>query len=66
MLEILKDLAEVGLTRLLSGMDNVRNAIGNPFAGIDPHEIVGTRLYVNLLSQFIIANSCGNPTVTNL
>ncbi|XP_058730726.1 ferredoxin--nitrite reductase, chloroplastic [Vicia villosa] len=64
--EILKGLVEVGLTSLQSGMDNVRNPVGNPLAGIDPHEIVDTRPYTNLLSQFITANSLGNTTVTNL
>lgn len=64
--EILRGLEEVGLTSLQSGMDNVRNPVGNPLAGIDPHEIVDTRPYTNLLSQFITANSRGNPTITNL
>ncbi|XP_057493656.1 ferredoxin--nitrite reductase, chloroplastic-like [Actinidia eriantha] len=64
--EILKGLAEVGLTSLQSGMDNVRNPVGNPLAGIDPHEIVDTRPYTNLLSHFITANSLGNTAVTNL
>ncbi|XP_047181842.1 ferredoxin--nitrite reductase, chloroplastic [Vigna umbellata] len=64
--EILKGLAEVGLTSLQSGMDNVRNPVGNPLAGIDPNEIVDTRPYNNLLSQFITANSLGNPAMSNL
>nr|XP_009628648.1 ferredoxin--nitrite reductase, chloroplastic-like [Nicotiana tomentosiformis] len=64
--EILKGLAEVGLTSLQSGMDNVRNPVGNPLAGIDPEEIVDTRPYTNLLSQFITGNSRGNPAVSNL
>nr|AAN31831.1 putative ferredoxin--nitrite reductase [Arabidopsis thaliana] len=64
--EILKGLASVGLTSLQSGMDNVRNPVGNPIAGIDPEEIVDTRPYTNLLSQFITANSQGNPDFTNL
>ncbi|XP_010530781.1 PREDICTED: ferredoxin--nitrite reductase, chloroplastic-like [Tarenaya hassleriana] len=64
--EILKGLAEVGLTSLQSGMDNVRNPVGNPLAGIDPDEIVDTRPYTNLLSQYITGNSRGNPGVTNL
>ncbi|KAI3445982.1 hypothetical protein Pfo_002647 [Paulownia fortunei] len=64
--EILKGLEEVGLTSLQSGMDNVRNPVGNPLAGIDPHEIVDTRPYTNLLSQYITANSRGNPAFTNL
>ncbi|XP_027920990.1 ferredoxin--nitrite reductase, chloroplastic [Vigna unguiculata] len=64
--EILKGLADVGLTSLQSGMDNVRNPVGNPLAGIDPDEIVDTRPYNNLLSQFITANSLGNPAMSNL
>nr|XP_043619043.1 ferredoxin--nitrite reductase, chloroplastic [Erigeron canadensis] len=63
---ILKGLDEVGLTSLQSGMDNVRNPVGNPLAGIDPYEIVDTRPYTNLLSQYITANSKGNPEFTNL
>nr|prf nitrite reductase [Nicotiana tabacum] len=64
--EILKGLAEVGLTSLQSGMDNVRNPVGNPLAAIDPEEIVDTRPYTNLLSQFITGNSRGNPALSNL
>lgn len=64
--DIFQGLAQVGLTSLQSGMDNVRNPVGNPLAGIDPHEIVDTRPYTNLLSQFITRNSNGNPAVTNL
>lgn len=64
--EILKGLDEVGLTSLQSGMDNVRNPVGNPLAGIDPQEIVDTRPYTNLLSQYVTANFRGNVAVTNL
>lgn len=63
---ILKGLYEVGLTSLQSGMDNVRNPVGNPLAGIDPLEIVDTRPYTNLLSHFVTANSRGNTAITNL
>ncbi|XP_006647964.1 ferredoxin--nitrite reductase, chloroplastic [Oryza brachyantha] len=63
---ILDGLNAVGLTSLQSGMDNVRNPVGNPLAGIDPDEIVDTRPYTNLLSSFITGNFRGNPTVTNL
>nr|CAD1827019.1 unnamed protein product [Ananas comosus var. bracteatus] len=63
---IMDGLAAVGLTSLQSGMDNVRNPVGNPLAGIDPHEIVDTRPYTNLLSAFITGNFKGNPAVTNL
>lgn len=64
--EILNGLEEVGLTSLQSGMDNVRNPVGNPLAGIDPEEIVDTRPHTNLLSQFITGNFSGNPAMTNL
>lgn len=63
---ILDGLVAVGLTSLQSGMDNVRNPVGNPLAGIDPHEIVDTRPYTNLLSSYITGNFKGNPEITNL
>ncbi|KAG2654261.1 ferredoxin--nitrite reductase, chloroplastic-like [Panicum virgatum] len=63
---ILEGLRAVGLTSLQSGMDNVRNPVGNPLAGVDPDEIVDTRPYTNLLSSYITSNSQGNPTITNL
>nr|AGO67239.1 ferredoxin--nitrite reductase [Silene vulgaris] len=64
--DILKGLDSVGLTSLQSGMDNVRNPVGNPLAGIDPLEIVDTRPFTNLISQFVTANSRGNTSLTNL
>ncbi|MQL93493.1 hypothetical protein Taro_026139 [Colocasia esculenta] len=64
--EILDGLGRVGLNSLQSGMDNVRNPVGNPLAGFDPYEIVDTRPYTNLLSQFITRNGRGNPDVSNL
>lgn len=64
--EILDGLRSVGLTSLQSGMDNVRNPVGNPLAGIDPDEIVDTRPYTNLLSSYITNNSEGNLAITNL
>lgn len=64
--EILKGLEAVGLTSLQSGMDNVRNPVGNPLAGIDPHEIVDTRPFTNLISQFVTNNSRGNTSIANL
>ncbi|PKU83953.1 ferredoxin--nitrite reductase, chloroplastic [Dendrobium catenatum] len=63
---ILDGLTAVGLTSLQSGMDNVRNPVGNPLAGIDPLEIVDTRPYASLLSSFVTANSKGNLSLTNL
>jgi ferredoxin-nitrite reductase len=37
--EIMKGLEEHGLSSIQSGMDNVRNGVGSPIAGIDPHEV---------------------------
>jgi hypothetical protein len=31
-------------------MDNVRNAVGNPLAGIDPEELVDTRPYCKMFT----------------
>ncbi|ERM93470.1 hypothetical protein AMTRI_Chr04g247460 [Amborella trichopoda] len=64
--DVLEGLRGVGLSSLQSGMDNVRNPVGNPLAGFDPHEIVDTRPYTKLLTDFIIANDQGNPAITNL
>lgn len=64
--EIMKGLEAVGLNSLQSGMDNVRNPVGNPLAGIDPLEIVDTRPFTNLISQYVTANSRGNLSITNL
>lgn len=64
--EILEGLNNVGLTSLQSGMDNVRNPVGNPLAGIDPFEIVDTRPYNDELSRFITGNMKGNLAFTNL
>ncbi|KAL5705729.1 ferredoxin--nitrite reductase [Ranunculus cassubicifolius] len=64
--EIMEGLNNVGLTSLQSGMDNVRNPVGNPLAGIDPHEIVDTRPYNEELSLFITGNMKGNLAFTNL
>lgn len=64
--DIMDGLHRVGLTSLQSGMDNVRNPVGNPLAGIDPLEIVDTRPYTKLLSDYITANSLGNIAITNL
>ena len=64
--EIMKGLEAVGLNSLQSGMDNVRNPVGNPLAGIDPLEIVDTRPFTNLISQYVTANSQGNLSISNL
>ncbi|KAL2634637.1 hypothetical protein R1flu_006116 [Riccia fluitans] len=64
--EILDGLRRVGLTSLQSGMDNVRNAVGNPIAGIDPHEIIDTRPHILALNDYIVNRGNGNLEITNL
>ncbi len=36
-------LQTVGLSAVMTGMDNVRNMTGSPIAGIDPHELLDVR-----------------------
>jgi len=61
-----KALRDVGLFSVQSGMDNVRNLVGNPIAGIDPLEIVDTRKYCEDWTNKLTNNGNGNPEYTNL
>lgn len=63
---VFEGLERVGLSSLQSGMDNVRNPVGNPLAGIDPDEIVDTRPFCTALSDYIISSGKGNTSITNL
>jgi len=63
---LLKGMESVGLSSLQSGMDNVRNPVGNPLAGIDPHEIVDTTPFCRALNDYIINSGKGNVDITNL
>ena len=47
-------------------MDNVRNPMGNPLAGIDIDEIIDTRPYTKLITYYIVNHGKGNPSITNL
>jgi ferredoxin-nitrite reductase len=47
-------------------MDNVRNLVGNPIAGIDPEEIVDTRSYCHDFTAKLTNNGNGNPEFANL
>ncbi|KAD3066429.1 hypothetical protein E3N88_34309 [Mikania micrantha] len=63
---VIKQYGEHGCADITT-RQNWQIRVGNPLAGIDPHEIVDTRRpYLNLLSQFITSNSRGNPEFTNL
>jgi len=53
---------EVGLTSLQTGMDNVRNIMGCPVAGLSPKEKVDAYSQVKALTEHIT----GNPEFSNL
>ncbi|MFO0774083.1 MAG: ferredoxin--nitrite reductase [Nitrospiraceae bacterium] len=55
-------LEAVGLTTLQTGMDNVRNVMTCPVAGLGPDEIVDTTAIVRALNDEIL----GNPAYSNL
>jgi ferredoxin-nitrite reductase len=55
-------LEEVGLTSSQTGMDNVRNIMGCPVAGLSPKEKVDAYSLVKALNEHII----GNTEFTNL
>lgn len=64
--EIIEGLQNLGLSNVMSGMDNVRNITGSPIAGIDPHEIVDSRPLCHQLNAAITAHGKGNPELANL
>jgi ferredoxin-nitrite reductase len=44
---------DMGMCTLQSGLDNVRNATGNPLAGFDPHEVVDTRPFTTAIQDYV-------------
>lgn len=64
--DICNKLYEVGLTSFMSGMDNVRNMVGSPIAGIDPMEMVDTRELCIQINDMITNNRRGRPELSNL
>ncbi len=63
---ILEGLAARGMTSIQSGLDNVRNAVGNPLAGIDPCEVLDTRPATQALHDYVTNYARGNPEISNL
>ena len=53
---ILQRLSAAGLTSQQSGMDNVRNVVGCPLAGIDADELMDARPLASRLQQAIIGH----------
>mmetsp|Transcript_11362 Transcript_11362/g.47332 ORF Transcript_11362/g.47332 Transcript_11362/m.47332 type:complete len:577 (-) Transcript_11362:167-1897(-) len=64
--DLVDGLNAVGLTNIQSGMDNVRNLVGSPIAGIDPHEMFDTRQICKDIDNFITGDRKGNKEITNL
>lgn len=63
--DIINKLYDLGLTSLMTGMDNVRNMVGSPIAGLDPLEMVDTRQLCDDISNMITDNRKGNAAMTN-
>lgn len=53
---ILEDLEAVGLTTLQTGMDNVRNIVGCPTAGLEQGELIDASYIVQELTSRIVGN----------
>jgi len=68
--KIIDGLHARGQTSLHSALDNVRNMVGSPLAGIDHLEMVDTRPYTEALNDLISLNTetgeRGNPVWSNL
>jgi ferredoxin-nitrite reductase len=61
-----KAMRDTGIFSVQSGMDNVRNLVGNPIAGVDPDELVDTRFYCDEFTKKLTNNGNGNPEFSNL
>merc|ERR1719174_3486774 len=68
--DILKGLHERGQTSIQSALDNIRNTVGSPLAGIDTQELADTRPYCDAIHDLICKNpetgEYGNPQWGNL
>jgi ferredoxin-nitrite reductase len=60
--EVFARLQEVGLTSLQTGMDNIRNVMGCPVAGLTPQELFDASPVVREFTQLFV----GNRAYTNL
>lgn len=63
---ILLGLQKLGLTSLMSGLDNLRNMVGSPIAGIDPYEVYDTRKLCRDIDAWYTNNGQGNPEWCNM
>ncbi|WP_218081094.1 ferredoxin--nitrite reductase [Anthocerotibacter panamensis] len=65
-LAVMDRLQSVGITTVQSGMDNVRNIVGSPVAGLDPEELIDVRPLVQELQDAITNAGTGNFDLSNL
>jgi ferredoxin-nitrite reductase len=63
---IINGLKLLGQSSLMSGLDNLRNMVGSPIAGIDPSEIYDTRALCREIDDWYTNNSAGNPEWANM
>ncbi|CAB9499834.1 Ferredoxin--nitrite reductase, chloroplastic (Fragment) [Seminavis robusta] len=68
--DIIEGLHARNQTSFQSALDNVRNMVGSPLAGIDDQELVDTRELCNAINDLIsldpVTNTRGNPRWGNL
>lgn len=64
--DAVKGLQERGLTSLMSGLDNLRNMVGSPIAGLDKYELYDTRELTKKIDDWYSGNGKGNPEWANL
>ena len=64
--DIITGLQDRGLTCLMSGLDNLRNMVGSPIAGIDPHELFDTRDLTKAIDSWYTNDGKGNPEWANM
>lgn len=64
--EIMSRLHQMGLTSIQSGMDNVRNVVGSPIAGLDPEELIDVRDLTYRIQDMLTSGGVGNPEFSNL
>ena len=64
--DILKGLQALGQTSVMSGLDNLRNLVGSPIAGIDPLEMIDTRDLCRTIDSWYSNGGVGNAEWCNM
>jgi len=65
-LAINERLENANLTTIQSGMDNVRNIVGSPVAGLDPNEVIDVRPLVQEIQDALTNSGQGNFEFSDL